>query len=197
MGRKRTGWLRQEKDAWYVGLTLRSGKSFEKKIPPPSDGTPYDESYAQKVRATIVHAYEACTWDPDAETPVAAPDLDDPTLIAYVRAWAKRQTYESAQQDRELVERYLAPSPSANLRVKELRPRHMIALLDGLKARKSARGGTLAPRTVRHAFHAVQRALDHAIIDELLASNPCKVVRKHLPAVEDKGCGSLCVAASA
>ncbi|MDP3275547.1 MAG: hypothetical protein Q8Q09_10160 [Deltaproteobacteria bacterium] len=39
---------------------------------------------------------------------------------------------------------------------------------------------------MRHAFHAVQRALDHALIDERLASNPSKVVRRHLPAVEDK-----------
>ncbi|MDP3275548.1 MAG: hypothetical protein Q8Q09_10165 [Deltaproteobacteria bacterium] len=57
MGRKRTGWLRQEKDVWYVGLTLRSGKSEEKKIPPPTDATEHDESYAQKVRATMVNAY--------------------------------------------------------------------------------------------------------------------------------------------
>lgn len=57
MGRKRTGWLRHENGAWYVGLTLRSGKSFEKKIPPPTDATAYDECYANKVRATLVHAY--------------------------------------------------------------------------------------------------------------------------------------------
>ena len=186
MGRKRTGWLRQEKDAWYVGLTLRTGKSFEKKIPPPTDGTPYNEPYANKVRATLVHAYEMGTWDPDAPQAALSLDLADPTLVDYVREWARKQTYESAQQDRELVDRYIAPSPFASLRVKDLRPRHMIALVDWLKARPSARGGKLAPRTVRHGFHVVQRALDHAIIDELVASNPCKVVRKHLPAVEDK-----------
>jgi integrase len=186
MGRKRTGWLRHENGAWYVGLTLRSGKSFEKKIPPPTDATAYDECYANKVRATLVHAYNVKNWDPEAPSPARAPDLDDPTLLEYVRAWASKQTYESAPQERELVERYLAPSAFANLSVKELRPRHLVELIDALKQRRSARGGTLAPRTVRHAFHVVQRALDHAIIDELLPSNPCKVVRKHLPSVEDK-----------
>jgi integrase len=186
MGRRRTGWIRQQRAVWYFGLTLRSGRSFEKKIPPPADGTPYDHAYAHKVRATLVHAYGTGTWDPEAPQPTVAPDLADPTLVAYVRAWADRQTYESAAQDRKLVERYLAPSPIANLPVKDLRPRHLITLLDWLGSRTSARGGTLAPRTVRHAFQAVQRALDHAIIDALLPTNPCKVVRKHLPAVQDK-----------
>jgi integrase len=108
------------------------------------------------------------------------------TVIEYARRWIKTQRYESAPNDAARIDLYLAQSPIADAPLSELRPRHILAYIEWLRDRPSARGGTLAPRTIRNAYDTLRRALDAAVIDELIVANPCGPIRRRLPAIEDK-----------
>lgn len=127
-----------------------------------------------------------------ASTRPAPPPATEPegevadTVLAYARQWVKKQTYESAPKDKANIEIYLAPAPIASMPLTGLKAKHILAHIQWLKAKPSNRGGTLAPRTVRSAYDVLRRALDAAVIDELLPSNPCAPVRGKLPSIEDK-----------
>jgi len=61
MGRARKGWVRLKGGTWYVGLTLRSGRSFERQVPAPSDGLPIDANYLALVRSELVRSiFDVC-----------------------------------------------------------------------------------------------------------------------------------------
>ena len=183
MGRRRSGWVRKKKGAWYVGFTLRSGKPYEKLVPPPPDGLPVDKNYLALVRSQLVREYESGAWDPEASEVPVEPAPENPTFVEHLRHFAKSRTYESAAKDRSRVDVYLAVSPIAEVRVRELKPAHALALIAFLKERPSCRGGTLGSSAVRSIFDVCQRALDMAIMRELLPSNPFRLgpVRAELP----------------
>lgn len=185
MGRKRTGSIRVRGGRWYARFTLRSGKEWEHPIDPPADKTPYDEAYARDVVKGLLDLYESKQWDP--ERPVTPRAVSpESTVLQYVQHWIAKQTYESAPNDAKYIRAQLAPSEFAVVQLRDLKPHHALAWLYWLKQRPSARGGTLAPRTIRNAFDVVRRALDEAVLEELLVASPCRAVRKKLPAIEDK-----------
>jgi integrase len=186
MGRQRTGWVRFHEGAWRIGFTLRSGKQFERQVPPPQDGLPVDEAYAVRVKKQLLQEYARGTWDPETEQDRGALPGEDPTVLDYLRGWVKRQRYESAPEDVERVERYVAPAPFGRMKVREVKPRHAAAYVEWLKARPSERGGTLAPRSVRNIYDVVRRGHDAAVFDELLPANPFAAVKGRLPTVADK-----------
>ncbi len=109
-----------------------------------------------------------------------------PTVLGYAREWIKKQRYESAPKDAARIELYLAKGPIAEMSLGGLRPRHVLEFITWLQDQPSLRGGTLAPRTVRGAYDVLRRSLDAAVIDELLAANPCAPIRGKLPSIEDK-----------
>lgn len=117
---------------------------------------------------------------------VAPPKSTTPTVLSYAREWIKKQRYESAPKDAARIELYLAKGPLAEMSLGELRPRHVLEFITWLQDQPSLRGGTLAPRTVRGAYDVLRRSLDAAVIDELLAANPCAPIRGKLPSIEDK-----------
>jgi len=182
---KRKGGVRQRSGSWYVWMHLRSGKWWERKIDRPTDGGAYNEEYANLHRAQLVYAYENGLWDPEAPSPE---ETAGPTVVEFVRQWADRQTYESAPKDVARVELYVAPSPLANVRVKDLRPKLIADYIEWLKKLPSRRGETLGASAVRNAFDVVQRAMDSAVVEELIPTNPCslKPIRKGLPRKRDK-----------
>lgn len=186
MGRARKGWVRLKGGTWYVGLTLRSGRSFERQVPAPSDGLPIDDNYLALVRSELVREYIAGAWDPEAPEPSAAPASpvpENPTFISFLRRFAGSRSYESAAKDRSRVEFYLAPSPVADVPVRDLKPSHGATLITFLVALPSRRGATLGSSAVRSIYDVCQRALDVAIIEELLPTNPFRLgpVRAQLP----------------
>lgn len=189
MVRKRTGSVRFRNGVWYWGTRLRSGRWYERPIERPTDGGPYDEEYAWMVCTARVRAYESRTWDPEAAAD--APPAEQ-TVAEFARAWAEGLDYESAPKDRARVELYLAPSELGRTRVRDVRPKHVVAWVGWLKDRDSERGGKLSPSAVRNAYDVLQRALDAAAVDELLAANPARLpaVRKGLPAKRDKHPGA-------
>ena len=113
MGRKRTGWTREKDGTFYVGLTLRSGKPYEKPVPAPPDGLPIDDNYLALVRSKLVRAYESGAWDPEAPEEPVATAPENPTFAEHLRRFTDSRTYESAEKDRRRVKVYLAASPVA------------------------------------------------------------------------------------
>lgn len=188
MGRQRQGWTREKAGLLYVGFTLRSGRPYEQRVPAPENGAPLDKRYLDLVRLQLVRKYESGAWDPEAPAPVPTVAPADPVFIELLRRFAEAQTYESAPKDQKRVAFYLSDCPTANLRVRALESAHGQALIAHLAARPSKRGGRLSPSSVRNVFDVCVRALDGAVEDKLLASNPfrSRMCRRVLPAKERK-----------
>jgi integrase len=188
MGRRRTGWIRRKAGRYYVGLTLRSGRPHERPVPAPENGAPLDKKYLDLVRATLVRDYELGAWDPESvPVPAEAPPAD-PTFYELVHEFVSVLTYESAPKDRARAALYLRGCPIANVRVRALKPAHGVALISHLIALPSKHGGTLGGSSVRNTFDLSQRAIDVAVMNELLPVNPFRLplVRAHLPEKSDK-----------
>lgn len=132
--------------------------------------------------------YDAGTWDPLATKPdaTAAQPAAPQDVRTFVDGWARAQTYESAPKDRKVLAKYLADDPIGGMPVASLRPKHLADFVGRLSAAPSPRGGALAARSVRNVYDALRRALDAAVVAELLPANPCAVLRRVLPEVVDK-----------
>jgi len=198
MAPPRRGSAFEKRGVVLVQVRLRAGagkKFWSARCPPRADGVAVDLVHARSVAADLQRLYDAGKWDPLA--PTAAPGTPDaaavalnpgavPTVAEFALAWIAKQTYESQPKDQMLFERHLRPSALGSLPVSDVRPRHVVAYITWLKSRASQRGGTLAPRTVRNVYDAVRRALDAAVVSELLTSNPCAALHGHLPEIVDK-----------
>ncbi|MBI5511413.1 MAG: tyrosine-type recombinase/integrase [Deltaproteobacteria bacterium] len=216
MTRPRTGSAYTKRGVFYIAVSLRPGTSKDRWVrpcPPRSDGVPVDITHARAVAAELQRRYDAGEWDPERDarlpgaakpvpttpaTATTAASVPEPkgteeaarllgvTLIEFARSWIATQRYESAPKDTRVIEHYLAPAPVAAMPVGDLKPKHILAFIRWLQDRPSERGGTLAPRSVRNVYDVVRRALDAAVIEELLPANPCAPIRGRLPAIEDK-----------
>lgn len=189
MGRDLTGWVRKRGRSLYIGFRTRSGSVWERAAR-DEHGAPLSREDAKALIAALVADYAAGRWDPEQGTPAPAPEPVPaeamPTVAQYASAWGSTQRYESAPEDRATVARYIARAPIGALPIDQVRPRHARAFIQWLIAHPSERGGTLAPRTIRNAFDVLRRVLRSAVVDELMASNPCEPVRGELPEIEDK-----------
>jgi integrase len=76
---------------------------------------------------------------------------------------------------RKIVERYLTPQLGP-VKLQQLRPHHLTALLDHLDSAGSSTGGPLAPKTVMNIYGVVNKALDDAVRRELIPRNPADAV---------------------
>lgn len=193
MARPRKGVAFEQRGTIYTGVRLRDGKRktwpVSQLLPPPT-GVPVSLEWARIVSQKLQARYDA-TGDLPALPSLAKPaaianENTEHSVAAYVAAWIAKQTYESAGDDARAVQTYALPSRALATPLREAKPKHMVAFIDELRSRASERGGTLAPRTIRNAFDVVRRALDQAVIDELLVTNPCASIRRRLPTIEDK-----------
>jgi integrase len=104
------------------------------------------------------------------------------TLAAYISTFHERRDGRVGAADGELqnlrnhVEPILGAMPLA-----DIRPRHVRDLVLGL--RKSAE---LAPGTIRHVYGVLRRLMREAMMDELIATNPCDMPSGILPERVDK-----------
>lgn len=195
MARPRTGSAFMRKGKVYVQVTLRAEVQSEKgkrfwtgECPPRKDKVPVDLVHAKAVARDLQRLHDAGKWDPFAvpEEEASPSGTSTQTLAAFARAWIKTQHYESATKDARSLENYLARAPLGGMAVGEVRPKNIVAFLDWLRKQSSPRGGTLATRTIRNVYDVTRRALDAAVVQELLPANPCAPVHGKLPAVEDK-----------
>lgn len=198
MPRPRTGTAYEKNGKWYIGVRLRDGRKWATPCPPRDDGIVLDHIHARSVAANLQRDYDAGRWDPDAVTNEpelasgvsAVTPTSPPTVVEFAREWIKTQRYGSVEKDKKRLEFYLAPSPLASHVLTEVRPRHVLAFIGWLTDRPSARGGTLAPRTVRNAYDVLRRALSAAVIADLIPSSPCAPLSNALPSMNDKHPGA-------
>lgn len=191
MARPRSGIAFEQRGVIYTGVRLADGKRrtwpVAQLLPPPA-GIPLSLDWARVVSRKLQERYDASGALPDLQATPAPTQPPEPveTVASYVLRWVERQTYESAPNDRSAALLYASRSPALSVPLVEARPKHLLAFVEELAVRPSEQGGTLAPRTQRNAFDIVRRALDHAVLMELIPRNPCAAVRSELPSVEDK-----------
>jgi hypothetical protein len=195
MPRPRTGIGFVQGGVVYTGIRDRAGKRVSWPVvetDPPPPGVALGPAWAKAVSLARQAAYDAGKWDPKAPVAPAPQPERPPTFFEQVRAFAARQTYESAPKELRAVERYLRGCPIADLPAADVRPRHGIALLDYLKRLPSQRGGTLGHSPIVSVFNVCERALDALVVAEVLPANPFRVdaVHKALPERADKTPGA-------
>lgn len=156
-------------------------------------GVQMNEADARFAAAQLQRLYDRGLWNPWAEAkaePAAPPPAVEPapplTVLAWCREWGKAQTYGSAHEDRQRIELYLQPHPLASMELAAVTPRDVLAFVKHLRALPSARGGTIAPRTVRNNFDPVRRAFAAAVIEGHVKSSPCVLPKGALPTLTDK-----------
>jgi integrase len=110
------------------------------------------------------------------------------TTAAYLEAWLRRRETRqvaSVRDDRVRLRTHAMPR-IGEIPLVDLRPHHVRDLLRELQQKPSRRGGTLAPRTVRHVYFLLRQALHDAVADETIAVNPAMVSKSEVPQKRDK-----------
>jgi integrase len=189
MGRKRTGSVYPTgQGVLRYKYILPDGAVWDRKVPPDPSGGPLDAEWGELYLASFRRQVES-GWDPRTAKQEQEPSPSQ-TVGEYVMGWAKSQTYDNAAADARSLERHFLLSPLAALKLSEAKPRHCLAFISWLKGRPSHFGGVLANRTVRLIAGCVQRALDQAVRDELIATTPWNLPPRALPGITDKTLGA-------
>jgi integrase len=190
MPRPRTGTAYEKNGKWYIGVRLRDGRKWATPCPPRDDGIAIDQIHARSVAANLQRDYDHGRWDPEVAAPkekVSVPTVTRVvTVLDEARAWIKTQTYSTIRDDRLRIERYLAPSALGAMAMVEVRPRHVLAFVTGLRELTSRRGGTLAPRSIRNIYSVVHRLFAQAVVAETITASPCHLPRRAIPSPTDK-----------
>jgi integrase len=138
-----------------------------------------EEARARAVLEAIERRVEA-----ERKTGVAPGEL---TVRAFGERWLKArpaQGVSTAQDEARRLRLHVWPVVG-NVLLKDLRPHHVRDMVRELKVKtlrtKTGRERTMAPRTVRHCYSTLRTMLHDAEVEELIASNPCKLKRGELP----------------
>jgi integrase len=112
-----------------------------------------------------------------------APVRDSATQLAdWIEHWSATALEASSRKEstkalyRNLARKHLSPAPLGTIRLDALRKTHIDALI--VKLRKQRLSGS----TIRQVYTVVRAALDDAVLDGLIARNPCTLVKR--PTVE-------------
>ena len=109
-------------------------------------------------------------------------ELGPVTLKRYATSWIEereKQGIISVKDDESILRNHILPS-LGSMRLEEVKPKHIRALVRQLKQKK------LAPRTVRNIYGVLHTLFRDAVIDELIDSNPCILKRSEHPKAVDK-----------
>jgi integrase len=100
---------------------------------------------------------------------------DASSVAAYTGNWLDARKNRSADNDRQLLTKHvLAVKWFAELRMADVRPRHVIKLVDELA------GGHLSPKSVSIVMGLVRVMFRDAVIEEVIAATPYVVPRDKL-----------------
>jgi integrase len=104
------------------------------------------------------------------------------TLKAYLETWLTRREERAGLSPlttegyRRNVERYIVPN-IGGVELRKLTPEHVELLLDALGSTPNKRTGKpLSAQTQQHAFRVLHKALEDALRQGRIASNPCHLV---------------------
>ena len=114
--------------------------------------------------------------------------LDEATIAGWAPKWVERRKARGlsmAKLDEQRLRLYILPD-LGETRLDELKTRHVRRWVTELGTRPSAAGGTLSPRTVRHAYGTLRQMMADAAREDLIDRNPCDLGRGDLPSLTDK-----------
>jgi integrase len=117
-----------------------------------------------------------------AERALAFPDAVPPTVKVWADRWLEERKALVAgwKTDKGRVERHILPELGP-LHLVDVRPRHLIALVRGLRSK-----GKLAPKTIRSVYACLCAMFRDAVRAELLDTSPCVLTRQDLGPASDK-----------
>jgi integrase len=152
-----------------------AGKWCSKVLPFRPGEETQAQRYLKRLEAKIVAVKEF------ADTAGLMPG-EPVTVAQYTERWLKQRErlhHASHKDEACRLKKHMLPRLGQML-LDEVRPRHIRDFVLDL------RGGPLAPRTVYHVYQTTALLFRSAIIDELVAANPCVVARGVLPKKVDK-----------
>ncbi len=110
-------------------------------------------------------------------------DLGPITVEKYVQRWIRRREARGVadwHNDEGRMKKWVIPS-IGGMRLAEVRPRHLVTLIDSLRSSTS-----LAPKTVYNIYSNLKALFRDAEIDELIDRNPCILTKFQLGPNVDK-----------
>jgi integrase len=109
----------------------------------------------------------------------------DLTVERYAKDWlANRTENTSSIDDEQRLVDHVYPAIGTKL-LADVRAGDVKRLVDALRRKTSARGGLLAPRTIRNVYSVLSAMFRDAVIDEKIPASPCILRGAHLPAARD------------
>ncbi|MFP2960256.1 tyrosine-type recombinase/integrase [Myxococcus sp. 1LA] len=174
-----TVYLRADSKFYWIGWTGLDGKQKCK-----SAKTMHKAS-AEKLLASIERKVEA-----ERESGLAAPHLGPITVGRYARSWLEqRRARGIASINDDTVRFNHALSYLEELVLADVRPRHILAAIRALQAKKSDAGEPyFAPRSILHIYAVLRGMFSDAVREELISATPCVLTtrRGELPKPRDK-----------
>lgn len=159
----------------WQGSVFRRGQKLYLKVRSPGGkwtqlATPYRVGQEDAARAMLRELAARSKGE------AAITDGGPLTVEAWGKAWLKGRVDEHDEQRLRL---HVYPVIGRIL-LEEVRPRHLLEVIQRLKAAGAA------PRTIRNVYSVVQGLFRDAVIADLVPSSPCVLRRPHLPTIEDR-----------
>ena len=144
--------------------------------------------------AAGLHADDPRAECPSCESERAERERSEPTLHEYALEWVERYQgtgrrgfrEETRDEYRSLLKRYALAHVPADLRLSQLAPRDVAALVGWLVRQPNRKGGTLSDKSVRNALAPLMACLATARREGLIEHNPATgAALPHRPRIED------------
>ncbi len=142
-----------------------------------SEPTPYSVGQELEAREYAAEGQQVCDERRGAglEAPL--------TVRTYAEKWIKERRERGVRSagDEETRLRKHALPHLGDILLAEVRPRHVRDMVRALR-----KAGTMAPRSIRHAYGTCGTMFRDAVVDELIKASPCVLKRGELPPKVDK-----------
>lgn len=93
------------------------------------------------------------------------------TVRAFVERWGAKRTNRTADTDRARLRDHVLVHPFADMRMADVEPRHVLALVELIKATK------LAAKTVANIFGVLRTMFRDAHLEQVVSRDPCVLPR--------------------
>jgi integrase len=174
------GWFERERDgASYFYATFMFGEAPNRRQIQEYAGT--TKASALSLAAKRAREVRDGAYTPSSKTGIV-------TLASYATGWGEKRTNVCADDDRSRLRDHVIPYLGEK-RLNEVRPVDVRDLINLLKTktktpRKNQKTppGLLSPKTIHNVYGTLSAMFRDAKFEELVASNPCGLPKKMLPA---------------
>lgn len=178
-----------QQEAIYFRYKDRAG--WMQKVSPYLWTKPGDEELARRALAKLCRALK--------ERRVFQNETGDVTVRSFAARWLEGRPASSRVDDEQRLRDHAYPA-IGDLPIADVRPKHLLRLMQELKAKKATRPGIgadgkpariateepLAARTIRNVYSVLRAMFRDALIEEVVESTPCVLADAHLPSAKDK-----------